>query len=214
MNIEKHIIFDGQKFTRDEKTGYYLKSTKPRKRLHIYVWEYYNGPVPKGCHIHHKDMNKYNNNISNLVCITRAEHNKIHSESLSDEERERRRNNMNKNARPKAIEWHRSEAGREWHKEQYKVSLGDINRLRIKKKCECCGKEFETQDNGRNRFCSNACKSRARRLSGVDNVEKVCIGCSKTYKVNKYHAKKQLYCSRKCADKYSRAVTGSKRTLI
>lgn len=31
--MEKHIIFNGCKFTRDEKTGYYLKSTKPRKRL-------------------------------------------------------------------------------------------------------------------------------------------------------------------------------------
>lgn len=212
--MEKHIFFDGQKFTRDEKTGYYLKSTKPRKRLHIYIWEYYNGPVPKGCHIHHKDMNKYNNSISNLVCITRAEHNRIHSESLSDEERERRRDNMNKNARPKAIEWHKSKAGREWHKEQYKISLGNSEKLKIKKKCECCGKEFETYDNGRNRFCSNACKSRARRLSGVDNVEKVCIGCGKTYKVNKYHAKEQLYCSRKCADKYGRAVTGSKSRLL
>ena len=56
---EKFQFFDGRKFTRDEKTGYYLCSTKDligsRKRMHVYVWEYYNGLVPEGYHIHHID---------------------------------------------------------------------------------------------------------------------------------------------------------------
>ena len=204
--MEKYIFFDGHKFTRDEKTGYYLKSTKPRKRLHIYVWEYYNGPVPKGCHIHHKDLDKSNNDISNLICVTKGEHNKIHSELLSNEERERRRKNMNKNARPKAIEWHKSEEGRTWHKEQYKISLGIASHKKVKKKCIICNKEYEIGSNYayKSKFCSNNCKSKYRRLIGVDNVEKTCTGCGKIYKVNKYHAKQQLYCSRKCADKYGR----------
>lgn len=209
--MEKHIIFDGHKFTRDDKTGYYLKSTKPRKRLHIYVWEYYNGPVPKGCHIHHKDMNKNNNDISNLICVTRTEHNRIHSESLTEEERERRRENMNKNVRPKAIEWHKSEAGKEWHREQYKVSLDQARLKKVKKKCIICGTEYEIGSSYayKSKFCSNNCKSKYRRLIGIDNIEKVCTGCGKTYKVNRYHAEKQLYCSKKCADRY-----GRKRSLL
>ena len=214
MKPEKHIIFDGCKFTRDERTGYYLKSTKPRKRLHIYVWEYYNGPVPKGCHIHHKDLDKSNNDISNLVCVTRAEHNKIHGDSSkwSEDRLKKARKQLNK-AREYANLWHKSEEGREWHKEQYKKALEEHQNKKIKKKCECCGVEFETIDNGRNRFCSNKCKSRYRRISGIDNVTKICIGCGKEYSVNKYHAKEQQYCSRKCADKHGKRGNYDRRLV-
>lgn len=208
MKGKKHIIFDNQKFTLDEKTGYYLKSTKPRKRLHIYIWEYYNGPVPKGHQIHHKDFNKNNNDISNLECIPRAKHIKIHSDihTWSKERLEKARKNIEENARPAATKWHKSEKGREWHKEHYKESLGKTQSKKVKKKCIICGKEYEVSVNRayNSKFCSNNCKTRYRRLLGVDNVEKVCIGCGKTYKVNKYYAKDQLYCSRKCADKYGR----------
>lgn len=51
----KTAIFDGVKFRKDSKTGYYLAG-KPtynghRERLHCYVWRFYNGPVPEGFHI-------------------------------------------------------------------------------------------------------------------------------------------------------------------
>lgn len=201
------IIFDGHKFTKDKKTGYYLKTTKPRKRLHIYVWEYHNGcEVPKGYEIHHKDLNKDNNDISNLICIPSKEHKQIHSLLLTDEQIASRRANMNENVRPKAIEWHKSEEGREWHKEQYKNTLEKFNAIKIKKKCEMCGGEYETVEHGNNRFCSNKCKSRWRRASGVDNVERICEYCGKTFICNKYKPTK--YCSSKCA------ITGSKRALL
>lgn len=164
--MSEHIIFDGHKFTKDKTTGYYIKTTAPRKRLHIYVWEYYNNcKVPKGFDIHHKDMNKDNNDISNLECISRSRHNKIHGELLSEETREARRRNMNEIARPKAIEWHKSEAGREWHKEQYKETLGKYEKVKIKKICEECGGEYEVNNSNAStsRFCSNKCKSRWRR---------------------------------------------------
>ena len=67
MEAKISIKFNGEKFTLDKRTGYYLKTTKPIKRLHIYIWEYYNGLVPEGCHIHHKDFNKFNNDISNFL---------------------------------------------------------------------------------------------------------------------------------------------------
>lgn len=201
----KHIYFNGEKFTKDEKTGYYLKSKKPRKRLHIYVWEYYNGPVPKGCHIHHKDFNKYNNDISNLVCLTVAEHNRIHAENMTEERREKLRKNMNKNARPAAIKWHKSEEGREWHRKQYENSLGKYEQEKVEKECLVCSAKYMVGKNSayKSKFCSNKCKSKYRRLLGVDNIEKICIGCGRVYKVNKYHTE-QKYCSKKCADIYGR----------
>ena len=205
----KQIIFDGHKFTKDEKTGYYLKTTLPRTRLHIYVWEYYNNcKVPKGFDIHHKDMNKDNNDISNLECISRSRHNKLHGELLTEEQREKKRKNMDINARPAAIEWHKSEEGRAWHKEQYSKTLGSVNRKKVKMICEYCGAEYETYSNENNRFCSNNCKSAWRRDSGIDNVEKTCEYCGKTFISNKYY--KSRFCSNTCA---SMAFTGSKRTL-
>lgn len=53
-------IFDGLSFRKDKKTGYYLNA-KTHKRLHVYVWEHFNGTIPKGYEIHHKDFNKKNN---------------------------------------------------------------------------------------------------------------------------------------------------------
>ena len=45
---------------------------------HIAVWESYNGPKPPGCDIHHIDGNGKNNDITNLVCLTKADHQMIH----------------------------------------------------------------------------------------------------------------------------------------
>lgn len=196
----KQIIFDGHKFTKDEKTGYYLKTTKPRTRLHIYVWEYHNGcKVPSGYEIHHKDLNKDNNDISNLICIPSKVHKQIHGKLLTDTQREARRKNINEKARPEACKWHKSEAGREWHKEQWKNSLGKYKQIKIKKTCEECGGEYEVNYSNASisRFCSNKCKSRWRRRSGLDDVERICAYCGKIFKTNKYN--KTIYCSPKCA---------------
>ena len=116
---EKYQYFNGFKFTRDEHTGYYLCTQKPRKRLHKYVWEFYNGEIPKGYDIHHIDGDKSNNAISNLQLIESHAHQIEHGKRLTDEQREWRRQNLAISARPKASEWHKSEKGSEWHKEHY-----------------------------------------------------------------------------------------------
>ena len=78
---EKYQFFDGKKFTRDDKTGYYLCSTgdenNVRKRMHVYVWEYFNGPISKGYHIHHIDGDKSNNDIQNLQMLSATEHERL-----------------------------------------------------------------------------------------------------------------------------------------
>lgn len=42
------------------------------------IYENHFGKIPKGYHIHHIDGDPYNNDISNLQCITAEEHAKIH----------------------------------------------------------------------------------------------------------------------------------------
>ncbi len=196
---KKHAYFNGETFTRDERTGYYLttrNNERVGRRLHRVVWEYYNCPIPKGYHIHHIDKNKGNNDISNLKLITAKEHNQLHASELTEEEREWRRNNLEKNARPKASEWHSSDDGRNWHKLHYEKTK---EKLHGKEKfvCEICGKEFIATDNGQNRFCSNTCKSAWRRKNKCDNEKRICVICGKEFETNKY--KKTKCCSRKCA---------------
>lgn len=189
----KFAYFNGYKFTKDDKTGYYLSSiiNGKRYRLHRYIWEYYKGEIPKGYHIHHKDHNKDNNELSNLELLTKEEHIKRHKEEMSKELIEKYIDNLNKYARPKAIEWHKSEEGKKWHKKQYGVSLG--NRKKEIFICEYCGKEYETYKQKENKFCSQKCKSAYRRESGLDDIERICIKCNKPFKTNKYGTTKYCY---------------------
>lgn len=53
------------------------------KKMHIYIWEQYYGPVPKGYTIHHKDRNPANYNIENLELKSYKEHNAIHKPEVS-----------------------------------------------------------------------------------------------------------------------------------
>lgn len=194
-NAEKYIYFNGLKFTRDDKTGYYLNSTI-RKRLHRYVWEFHHGPMPKGYHIHHIDYNKSNNDISNLELMHGKRHVTLHGLERAKEQYEKMVENLDINARPKAIEWHKSQDGRAWHKEHYERTKEKLHKTE-RKQCEQCGDFFEGRPY--NKFCSNKCKAKWRRDNGLDDIEKVCEYCGKTFTSNKY-AKKR-FCSRSCAIK-------------
>ncbi len=185
--------FDGLSFRRDKKTGYFLNA-KTHKRLHVYVWEYYNGSeVPKGYNVHHKNFDKNNNEIENLVLMTAKEHSNLHGSSWSEERREWARENLAKNARPKASKWHGSEEGKKWHSQH---AIETFKNMPLKSyRCTFCGKEFETKatyGENKNRFCSNKCKSAYRRKMGFDNVTKICERCGGEYVANKY--KKTKFC--------------------
>ena len=136
--------FDGLSFRRDKRTGYFLNSTI-HKRLHVYVWEHYNGEVPKGYHVHHKDSDKNNNEIENLVLLSASEHASLHGNSWSEERKQWARQNLIDNARPKASEWHGSEEGKKWHSEHGKAVQANLPMLKFV--CSFCGKEFETKHN-------------------------------------------------------------------
>jgi hypothetical protein len=45
---------------------------------HRYIWEKFNGKIPDGFEIHHKNGNKQDNRLSNLELITRLEHRRLH----------------------------------------------------------------------------------------------------------------------------------------
>lgn len=196
---KKYAYFNGETFTRDERTGYYLTTQNHLhhgRRLHRAVWEYYNCTVPEGYHVHHIDHDKSNNDISNLQLMAAEEHRKIHGIELTEVEISWRRKNLMDNAVPKAAEWHGSEAGVQWHKRQYERTKEKLHE-KLEFVCEECGKSFTAVSNGQNRFCSNSCKSANRRKSGKNSIVRVCAICGVEFSTDKY--KKTVCCSPKCA---------------
>ncbi len=195
----KDLAFiDGYKFRKDSKTNYFLSSRKidgRRKRLHVYVWEKENGNVPKGFQVHHINENKFDNEITNLQLLTISEHLSLHAkEQMQNLDKEEIKKRLD-DAREKANEWHRSDEGRKWHLKQYEKTKDTLYKERTLV-CKECGKTYKTISGGTSRFCSNKCKSKWRRESGIDDEIRKCEYCGKEFKVNKY-AKKR-FCSYEC----------------
>lgn len=182
--------FNGLFFRRDKKTGYYLNA-KTHKRLHVYMWEYFNGKVPNGFHVHHVDCNKDNNEIANLKLLEKSEHAKFHADNISVEQKQKMRENLIANALPLSKKWHKSEEGKKWHSE-HALKYWD-NAPVNKYVCTNCGEMFESRNvypKNSNRFCSNKCKSAYRRKMGYDDIVKICENCKKEYIENKYQKSK------------------------
>ena len=188
--------FNGYKFRLDKKTGYYLSTqviNGKRKRLHVYVWECSNGEIPTGCVIHHIDHDKSNNDISNLELLTEEEHIQRHKEEITEKQLAVWRDNLDKYARKQAIAWHKSDKGKEWHKQHYE-EMKDKFYVKAEFKCLNCGKSFIATKSKENKFCSCNCRSAYRRKSGVDNIERECECCGEKFITNKYS--KAKYCEK------------------
>lgn len=161
--------------------------------LHRQIWADARGPIPVGAHIHHVNEDPNDNSIDNLACISPAEHGKAHE--WSDERRARQAVHLER-IRPLTKTWHASPEGIAKHREiggmAYKVFVP------VEKACGFCGGLFATKKIGhQDRFCSNKCKSAARRASGIDDVERICEACGLVFVANKY--KRQRFCCRACA---------------
>ena len=58
-------------------------------RLHQVIWFIYNGKIPKGFSVHHKNFNSEDNRIENLECVSTKEHRKIHQKEQWTKNREK-----------------------------------------------------------------------------------------------------------------------------
>lgn len=190
--MDYQIHFE-KKFYKDHKTGYWISTTKQKIRAHRWVWENINGKIPKGYHIHHKDGDKSNNDIKNLMMLSAFEHISYHARQ---EKNVSRAKEWMEEIRPLTKAWHASDEGKAWHRyHALKCKFG--NNDPIEYLCENCGTKFHSKKLSRTKFCSNACKSARRRLLGLDNIETECCICKSLFTKNKYS--KCLTCSRTCA---------------
>ena len=212
-----HIVIDDIWFYKESRGKYYLGNVpkddgkRHPVRAHVYVWEKYYGAVPEGFSVHHIDKNPRNNDISNLTLMSYSYHSSLHSKEHADEAKER----MDEVVRPKAIEWHKSLEGREWHKSHYEDVSRQIFAELVTKKCEVCGKEYQVSKSGssRSKYCSSKCKNKSvsrKVYKDANKVPRVCPICGKTFLVYKYSH--TVTCGRVCANiSQSRKKTGVPR---
>lgn len=202
--MEQRVVeFNGDTYIRNPKSRYYFKHTtrnserKGARQLHRAVWEFYNGPIPDGCHIHHIDGDIDNNDISNLECITAAEHLSMHGRKNYQDPEFRRKALENLDAvRGKAAEWHSSQEGIEWHRQHTAESLAKTWD-KVECTCEVCGKKYIATK--RSHYCSQKCQRRARAAKHghiVKEEVRACLWCGKTYKATNGI---QRYCSKQCS---------------
>lgn len=171
----------------------YFKCTISHKPtfLHRLVYEDNFGRIPKGMHVHHKDGNEANNSPDNLELLTPKAH---INEHMDDDRIVALTKNLADNALPKACEWHKDPANREHH-----VRLGRMSWENFEPKemqCIHCHEKYMSKTRRQDKYCSNKCRSAARRASGVDDVEKECGFCGGTFSSNKYA--KVRFCSKSC----------------
>ena len=144
--------FDGGLYRLWPKERYFSRGGKT---LHRDAWVSAFGPIPRGCHIHHKDGNGANNALANLECWDSGEHLALTWRESSS----RRVVHFTERARTEAAKWHASEAGRLWHKRHAEWT-------REKRPCARCGIIFDclVRKSGRTqKFCSNNCKASVYR---------------------------------------------------
>jgi hypothetical protein len=78
---EIHPSWKGGVQTPKNDCAYLWDGANKRKRRPKAVWEQYHGTLPEGMVIIHLDSDKYNDDISNLKAITRAELLKINQQN-------------------------------------------------------------------------------------------------------------------------------------
>jgi hypothetical protein len=192
--MEEHQIHFGRKFYKDKQKGYWISTDYPRIRAHQWVWINYHGKIPKGYHIHHKDDDKSNNLIQNLELLERSAHHKLH---LNCPKRKEKCRQQAEKIRPLTKKWHASTEGKAWHKlHALKHNFGNWELKDYI--CQVCGKDYQSKliAKERSKFCSNNCKSEARRRSSIDIIDYPCERCGILFKKDKYAKRK--YCKPKC----------------
>lgn len=170
------------------------------RTLHREIWKDHYGKIQEGFHVHHKDGNTLNNTIENLECLPVKKHLSDHAKDWTSKHKDEVKQNLN-SIRNKTIEWHRSDEGKKWHSEHAKEVSKNIPI--VEHICIICGKHFEIKSSQlhKSKFCSNNCKSKHRRESGIDNIACTCIECGKEFYKNKYS--RTDACSRSCGKKAS-----------
>lgn len=177
---ENHQRFNGVTYTKDC-NGHYRVTAN----VHRDIWEYYNGEIPDGYHIHHVDEDKNNNAVENLQCLSKSEHQALHMQT-SDRHEKRKRLFICQHCGREYVGY---ESG---NNAFCSKQCRDESSLETRT-CTVCGKSFKARRWEKTKYCSPQCASQARRKDKT----KICVGCGKTFNARR-HFGAQKYCSFEC----------------
>lgn len=170
----KGVFFNGCKYYK-KPTGYYCAILKKNnidkeRYLHRAIWVAYNGEIPKGYHIHHKDGNKDNNDISNLELLSVSQHMRLHNKNKANWWHTTKGKRANKKGVRNAKIWHKSEEGYKWHSNHQKETM---QKLRVEEICQECGNKFFTVKGVRHQTNCRKCRDKLlKRKLRLENPEK------------------------------------------
>src|SRR3990167_685092 len=162
----KFIIFKGKKY---RLSGHYYRRENWGKSgpstLHRAIWEHFNGDIPEGHEIHHKNSNTFDNCIYNLECLPGHIHQRDHA---LERIKQGKLKPPTQYALYKAAEWHGTKEGREWHGKHGKSTWE--GREWHKCTCQNCGQAFNSPYPSRAKWCHPNCKAEALRKRKGWNV--------------------------------------------
>lgn len=174
---------------------------------HRDLWEKHKGKIPDGFHIHHADLNPFNNSIENYECLSPAEHAQRH---VGGAHSEWSRQHINE-VRALASEWHGSPAGIEWHREHGKRTWAN-REPEPNGECANCQTPLLTyfadkKSRGGKRYCSRKCHRAVADAQKRYTIEVICPVCTSPFKARKW-GKRPETCSRLCGASLRRSRRG------
>src|SRR5947207_3481527 len=186
----EYIEYVGVRWHR-RKDGYYAYSRKGL--LHRYIWEQHNGPIPPGYHVHHRDHDKSNNAIDNLVALLPGEHARVHpgrdvaaansaAGKLGGKARQhpelRKPQSASRNPSCKYCD---EPVTNPHGNAKYCDRHINIHDRMEKRECTECGQEFECHFYSTARHCDESCRNKAKwrevRTDHASYEERVCCVC-------------------------------------
>ena len=183
---DKHQKFDGVTY-KQNKNGHF-------GRIHRAVYHYYFGDIPEGYEIHHIDENKANNDISNLVMLTKLEHRQLHipkGQSFYKQKKIFICENCGKEYEAFDVGNNRFCSAECMYKVAYR------ERKTIIKTCPRCGKQFYTKKE-KQIYCSRSCGGKNPKK--CRRIKKICPICGKEFETRL--SVNRPTCSRECGCKY------------
>jgi len=177
---DSHLHYDGINWFKDKRNGYYFSCKKSlNASLQRYVWEKFNGKIPNGYEIHHKDGNKANNDLENLCMMTVDAH-RIHHQL--------KKVGFVGDWDGKCLSCHGDiDEHRKWaifcsKKCKQSYARGVLGRYDTPLKCIVCGKEYIGNKYRKSKTCSHACANQLilSRTSKLGE-KKVCRVCGKEF---------------------------------
>ena len=177
--------FDGEKFYKG-KDGHLKQTTTVHQR----VWRYYRGDIPEGYQIHHVDLDKANNDISNLQCLTKSAHQQIHNPKGTVNQKLKTLICVQCGKQYLGHYTNRNRFCSQQCRNEYRKTHDLTKRI-----CAYCGKPFERYPSNDAKCCSHKCAMDLKRKHQPET--RTCPVCGKSF-VTAAHPD-QRFCSRSCA---------------